>query len=127
MIASAGRFGPYIRYDKNKFVSIPDDITPQEVTLDQAIELIEAKKEADARKVLKTFDEDPDMKILNGRFGPYLAAGGKNYKLPKTIASDSAAIEALTTDDCRRIMEEADKAPAKPRQARRSSSRQKKS
>ncbi len=62
MIASAGRFGPYIRYDKNKFVSIPDDITPQEVTLDQAIELIEAKKEADARKVLKTFDEDPDMK-----------------------------------------------------------------
>lgn len=67
------------------------------------------------------------MKILNGRFGPYLAAGGKNYKLPKTIASDSAAIEALTTDDCRRIMEEADKAPAKPRQARRSSSRQKKS
>jgi DNA topoisomerase-1 len=127
VIASAGRFGPYIRYDKNKFVSIPDDITPQEVTLDQAIELIEAKKEADARKVLKTFDEEPDMKILNGRFGPYLAAGGKNYKLPKTIASDSAAIEALTTDDCRRIMEEADKAPAKPRQARRSSSRQKKS
>lgn len=127
VIASTGRFGPYLRYEKNKFVSLPADITPQEVTLGQAIEIIEAKKEADARKVIKTFDADPDMKILNGRFGPYLAAGGKNYKLPKAIASDQGAIEAMTIEDCRRLMEEADAAPAKPRSTRRTTSRTKKS
>lgn len=125
VIASVGRFGPYVRYDKNKFVSLPADITPQEVTLTQAIGLIEAKKEADAKKVLKTFDSDDDLRILNGRYGPYLAANGKNYKLPRDLASDSAAIEALTIDDCRRLIEEADAAPAKPR-ARRTSSRTKK-
>lgn len=127
VVASSGRFGPYIRYDKNKFVSLPADITPQEVTLEQAIELIEAKKESDARKVLKTFDADPDMKILHGRFGPYLAAAGQNYKLPKNIASDPAAIEAMTVEDCRKLIEEAASAPAKTKTTRRSSTRAKKS
>ncbi|MDE5626937.1 MAG: type I DNA topoisomerase, partial [Candidatus Amulumruptor sp.] len=72
LVASTGRFGPYIRYDKNKFVSIPDDLAPQTVTAQQAIELIEAKKEADAKKVLKTFAAGVALRVLNGRFGPYL-------------------------------------------------------
>lgn len=123
LVASTGRFGPYIRYDKNKFVSIPDDLAPQTVTAEQAIELIEAKKEADAKKVLKTFDDDEDLRVLNGRFGPYLVSGGKNYKLPRALANDKEAIEALTIEDCRRIIAEADAAPAKTKSTRRSSSK----
>lgn len=126
VVASTGRFGPYIRYDKNKFVSLPDGVTPQEVTLAQAIAIIEERKVADARKVMKTFDGDDSLRILNGRYGPYLVADGKNYKLPRAIASDPAAIEALTVDDCRRIIEEANAAPAKPKGGRRTSSRSKK-
>ncbi len=127
VIASTGKFGPYIRYDKNKFVSLPADISPREVTLDQALDLIEAKKVADAKKVLKCFDGDEELTVLSGRYGPYLAYKGKNYKLPKTIASDEKAIADLTMEQCHKIIEEADAAPAKPRPARRTSSRAKKS
>lgn len=125
VVASTGRFGPYLRYGKNKFVSLPKDVAPQEVTLTEAINIIEEKRADDAKKVLKTFDADDTMRVLNGRYGPYLAFNGKNYKLPKTLASDPAAIEALTIDDCRKIIEEADAAPAKPRSRRAPSSRKK--
>ncbi|MCM1029361.1 MAG: type I DNA topoisomerase [Pseudoflavonifractor sp.] len=125
--ASVGKFGPYIRYNKNKFVSLPADITPQEVTLTQAIELIEEKKQADAKNVLKTYDEEPDLTVLKGRYGPYIVYKGKNYKLPKAVATDEKAIEALNIEDCRKLIEEAEaSAPAKPR-SRRFTSRTKKS
>ena len=77
-----GRFGPYVRHD-GKFVSIPKDIEPAALTLPQAEELIKAKREKDANKTIKTFDEEPDIQVLNGRYGPYIAAAGKTTNCPK--------------------------------------------
>ncbi|MDE6513806.1 MAG: DNA topoisomerase I, partial [Muribaculaceae bacterium] len=94
-----GRFGPYVKHD-GKFVSIPKDIAPEEVTLDQAVELIEQKRTDEANRELKTFSEEPDLKILNGRYGPYISFNKANYKIPKTI-SDPAA---LTLEQCKEII-----------------------
>ncbi len=77
-----GRFGPYVRHD-GKYVSIPKDIQAAEVTLEQAVELIEAKRVSDAQKTLLVYEENPDMQILNGRFGPYISYNKKNYKLDR--------------------------------------------
>jgi DNA topoisomerase-1 len=82
IVAAIGRFGPYIRHD-SKFVSLTGDDDPYTVVLERAIELIEAKRKADAEKLIKSFDENPDIQILNGRYGPYIKAGKKNVKIPK--------------------------------------------
>jgi DNA topoisomerase-1 len=82
VVVAIGRFGPYVLHDK-KFVSIPKDIDPYTITPEKAIELIEAKRVLDANRLIKAFPEDPDMQILNGRFGPYIKAGKKNVKIPK--------------------------------------------
>ncbi|MDE7442691.1 MAG: DNA topoisomerase I, partial [Muribaculaceae bacterium] len=68
-----GRFGPYVKHN-NKFVSIPKDMVPAEVTLDQAVELIEAKRKAESQKTVNTFDAATDLQILNGRYGMYIAS-----------------------------------------------------
>ena len=85
-----GRFGPYVRHD-NKYVSIPKDEAPAAVTLSRAIELIEAKRTEDANRVLRTFDQEPELQILRGRFGPYIAYKGSNYKLPRGTTPETAA------------------------------------
>ena len=103
-----GRFGPYVRHD-GKFVSIPTDIAPGEVSLDQAVELILAKRLAEVRKVVKTFAEDPALQMLNGRYGIYLAREGVNYKIPKTVSDPSA----LTYEECRAIIEQQEAKPKK--------------
>jgi DNA topoisomerase I len=82
VVVNIGRFGPYVLHDK-KFVSIPKDEDPYTITEQRAIELIEAKRIADANKTIKLFDANPDIQILNGRFGPYIKAGKKNVKIPK--------------------------------------------
>ncbi len=82
VVANIGRFGPYVLHDK-KFVSIPKGEDPYTVTPERAVELIQAKRESDANKTIKLFDENPDVQILNGRFGPYIKAGKKNVKIPK--------------------------------------------
>ena len=79
-----GRFGPYVRHD-GKFVSIPKDIEPAELSIDEAIELIKAKRESESKKVVKEFDAEPELKILNGRYGVYISYKGGNYKIPKTV------------------------------------------
>ena len=79
-----GRFGPYVYHD-SKYVSLPKTYDPLEVTLNEAIELILAKREAEAKKHIKKFDEDPEMEILNGRYGPYITYKGSNYKIPKDV------------------------------------------
>lgn len=94
MTAAIGRFGPYVRHD-GKFVSIPKELDPLEITADQAIELIMAKRKADAERHIKSFDENPDVQILNGRWGPYIKFGKKNVKIPK----DKDPI-SLTYQDC---------------------------
>ena len=82
VVVAIGRFGPYVSHDK-KFVSIPKGEDPYTITLDKAIELIQNKRIADANRLIKGFDENPDIQILNGRFGPYIKAGKKNVKIPK--------------------------------------------
>ena len=82
IVAAIGRFGPYIRHD-SKFVSLKGDDDPYTVEQDRAIELIEAKRKADAEKFIKSFDENPEVQVLNGRYGPYIKVGKKNVKIPK--------------------------------------------
>ncbi len=102
--AAIGRFGPYVKFGK-MFVSIPKDLTPQGITLEEAEALIAKKKEEEANRLIKEFPEMPGLEVLNGRFGPYMAykpEGAKravNYKIPKT--TDAAALtieEAKKTD-----------------------------
>ena len=98
-----GRFGPYIRFGKT-FVSIKpkegDD--PMTIDLERSIELIEAKLKADAENNIASFD-DGKVKVLNGRFGPYVKIGRKNYKIPKDTDPKS-----LTHEDCLKLAEEQD-------------------
>lgn len=84
-----GRFGPYVKH-AGKFVSIPKDVPPASLTLDEAIELILAKREAESKKLVKAFDEEPELQILNGRYGVYISYKKDNYKLPKTVADPAA-------------------------------------
>ncbi|HBI59526.1 MAG: type I DNA topoisomerase [Duncaniella sp.] len=103
VIAAVGRFGPYLRHD-NKFVSIPKDIAPTAITIEEAISLIDAKRAEEANKVVKTFDEDPDIQILNGRYGIYIACKKSNYKIPKTVADPAA----LSIEEVRAIIADQD-------------------
>ena len=93
-----GRFGPYIKH-AGKFVSIPKDMSPYSITFDEAIQLINDNRANKAKKILKTFDEEPEMQVLNGRYGAYISYQGKNYKIPKKMEA-----EKLTLDDCRAIV-----------------------
>ncbi|MCR5315984.1 MAG: type I DNA topoisomerase [Bacteroidaceae bacterium] len=94
-----GRFGPYILYNKS-YVSLPNNYNPMDVTLEEAIELINEKKQTDQKKHLKQFAEEPELEILNGRFGPYLHYKGNNYKLPKSQSD----LETLTAEKCLEII-----------------------
>jgi len=96
VVANIGRFGPYVLHNK-KFVSIPKGEDPYTVTPARAIELIQAKREADANKTIKLFDENPDIQILNGRFGPYIKAGKKNVKIPKGKVPAELTLEECVT------------------------------
>lgn len=82
VVVAIGRFGPYVLHDK-KFVSIPKTDDPYTITLERTIELIQAKREADANKLIKSFPGNDEIQVLNGRFGPYIKAGKKNVKIPK--------------------------------------------
>ena len=101
--ASVGRFGPYLAHS-GSFCSIPKTMDPMSITLEEAIELLLAKRNADANKVVKTFEEDAEMRLLNGRYGVYLCKNKTNYKLPKGV--DPAT---LTYQDCVKIIEDTPK------------------
>lgn len=103
MTVAIGRFGPYIRHN-NKFVSLPKEYDPMEVTAEEAIALIEDKEKKDREKIIKEFDEEPGLQVLNGRYGPYIAFEKKNYKIPKTQKP-----EELTLEMCKQLIEEAQK------------------
>lgn len=112
---AVGRFGPYVKH-AGKFVSIPKTMQPTTITLEDAEELIRAKREADSKKVVKTFSEEPDLQILNGRYGVYIAYKKANYKIPKTVSDPSA----LTLEECRDIIAAQDAKPKAKRTTRRS-------
>ncbi len=106
----AGRFGPYVKYD-GKYVSIPKEIDPLDITLDEARQLIESKEKQEAQRHLKKFDEDPRMEVLNGRYGPYIAFDGANYRLPKALHGRAAE---LTYEECKQIVDAAPAPGEKP-------------
>ena len=96
----AGRFGPYIKHN-NISVSLPKSHDPLTVSLEEATELIEGKRKAEAERIIKTYEQEPALQVLNGRFGPYIAYNGKNYKLPK-----SATPTELTLEECLEIVKQ---------------------
>jgi len=106
--ANVGRFGPYVQIGK-LFVSIPKGEDPMDITLERAAELIQEKRLKEEQSHLKQFDEDPDLEVRAGRWGPYIAYKGKNYKLPK---SDAERATELTYDECKKIIEAEAKKPA---------------
>ena len=96
----AGRFGPYVLHDK-KYTSIPKGEDPMAITLERAVELIQDKRRAEEERHLKTFDEDPKLEVLNGRYGPYIAYDGKNYRIPR---EQHATAAELTYEQCMDIV-----------------------
>lgn len=110
----AGRFGPYIKHD-GKYVSLPKDEDPLKVSLEKAVELILAKRETEAKRFIKSFEEDPEMEILNGPYGPYISYKKKNYRLPKDKKESAAG---LTFDECMKIINAETEKPKKTPRAR---------
>jgi DNA topoisomerase-1 len=102
-----GRFGPYVKHNK-LFYSIKKEYNPASITLEEAIQIIEAKRKAEREKIIKTFPEDPDVQVLNGRWGPYLVIKKQNYKIPK--GTDAAS---LTLEDCYAIAKDPKNMPKK--------------
>jgi len=107
MTVAIGKFGPYIRHN-SAFYSLPKEIDPLDLTEEQAIEIIIDKRKRDAERLIKTFDENPDVKILNGRWGPYIEFGKQNVKIPK----GKEPLE-LTYDECKALADAEAKAPKK--------------
>lgn len=101
VVVNIGRFGPYVLHDK-KYVSIPKEDDPYSISLIRAVELIANKRIADANKTIKVFKENPDVQVLNGRFGPYIKAGKKNVKIPK-----GKEPKDLTLEECLTLAENA--------------------
>ncbi|MEB2778070.1 type I DNA topoisomerase [Algoriphagus sp. D3-2-R+10] len=92
MVAAIGRFGPYVRHD-GSFVSLPKEMDPLSITEEEGIQLIKDKREADAKKHIKSFDENPEIQVLNGRWGPYIKMGKNNYKIPKDKEAETLSYE----------------------------------
>lgn len=109
IVVNVGRFGPYVQLGK-EYVSLPAGIDPMQVTLDEAIALFEKKRQFEQQRLIKSFAENPDVEILNGRYGPYIAMAGKNYKIP--TGTDPATLDLAA---CMEIIEKAAEKPASPR------------
>ena len=107
IVVAVGRFGPYIRHD-NKFYSLAKTDNPALVEYDRAVEIINEKRQKDLDNIILTFDEDPDLRVLNGRFGPYIAYKKTNYKIPKGTEPST-----LTYEQCMAIVEDPKNAPKK--------------
>ncbi len=96
----AGRFGPYILHDK-KYVSIPKEENPLTITLETAVRLLVEKRQQEEQRHIKVFEEDSEMQVLNGRYGPYISYKGKNYRLPKNLHQKA---KELTYAECQEIV-----------------------
>ena len=118
---NVGRFGPYVQIGKT-FASIPKGEDPMEVTLDEAVQLIRAKREAEAKSHLKQFDEEPELEIRAGRWGPYITYKGGNYKIPK---KDHDRAASLTLEECMQMVQADPKGGTKRTTARKASATKK--
>ena len=112
MTVSIGRFGPYVRH-QSKFYSLGKTDDPLTVDDVRAIEIIEEKRKKDLERIIKKFEENQEVQVLKGRWGPYISIGKKNIKIPKGTEP-----EKLSLEDCLKIAEEADKKPAKARRVK---------
>ena len=101
VVIGTGRFGPYVLHDK-KYVSLPKEADPMTISIEECIQLIEDKRKQETQRHLKSFEEDPKLEVLNGRYGPYLAYDGKNYRLPKAMHAKAAE---LTLEECMHVIE----------------------
>jgi len=104
---AVGRFGPYIRHD-NKFYSLAKTDNPALIEYDRAVEIINEKRQKDLDNIILTFDQDPDLRVLNGRYGPYIVYKNNNFKIPKGIEPAT-----LTYEQCMAIVEDPKNAPKK--------------
>ncbi|MGE0078495.1 MAG: type I DNA topoisomerase [Bacteroidales bacterium] len=109
VVIGVGRFGPYVRHN-SKFVSLKKDDNPLTIELERAIELIEEGRRKEREKVIKIFDEEVKVQVLNGRWGPYIASNGANYKIPKGTDAHS-----LLYEECLEIIKKQDSSPAPKR------------
>ena len=109
VVIGAGKFGPYVLHQK-KYASLPKGEDPMTVTIEKAIEIIVSKRKQEEQRHIKTFEEDAKMEVLNGRYGPYLAYDGKNYRLPKAMHEKAAE---LTYSQCMEIVNNAPEPKAK--------------
>lgn len=107
LVVSIGRFGPYVRH-KSKFYSIPKGEEPIDITKERAIEIIEAKRQRDRERTIKEFPQDEKVKILKGRYGPYISIGKENFRIPKDKTP-----EDLSYEDCLKIAETSGKTSRK--------------
>jgi DNA topoisomerase-1 len=115
VIIGAGKYGPYISH-KGSYVSIPKDTDPMEITFEQAVIMVHHKHVEEAERHLKTFSEDPELEVLNGRYGPYITYKGNNYRLSKAMHERA---RELTYEECMQIVnEQSDKPAAKPAKRR---------
>lgn len=100
VVIGAGRFGPYVLHNK-KYVSLPKAENPLTVTLETAIGLIEKKRQQESQRHIKAFEQEPKLEVMNGRYGPYIAYDGKNYRLPKAMHDKAAE---LTLEECMNVV-----------------------
>ena len=108
VVAGSGRFGAYILHAK-KYISIPADMSPFSISIDEAVTLIQKQRETEKSNHIKTFAEEEGLEVMNGRFGPYLKYNGNNYKLPRTMKDPAA----LTYEQCKEIIAAQAEAPTK--------------
>ena len=108
----AGKYGPYVSH-KGSYVSVPKDVDPMEITFEQAVIMMHRKHQEEAERHLKAFEEDAELEVLNGRYGPYITYKGNNFRLPKNM-HDRA--KDLTYEECMEIVnEQSEKPAAKPK------------
>jgi DNA topoisomerase-1 len=100
-----GKFGPYVLH-RNKYTSLPKDMDPMSITIVDAVRLIEEKRKQEKKRHLKFFPEDEKLEVMDGRFGPYLAYDGKNYRLPKAMHERA---DQLTYDECMDIIRKSER------------------
>ena len=111
VVIGAGRFGPYVTHDGD-YVSIPKNVDPLKITFEESVILIHRKRVEESERHLKKFDEEPEMEILNGRYGPYIVYKGVNYRLPKAMHEK---VKELTVEECMNVIKQQDEKTASPR------------
>ena len=100
VVIGAGRFGPYVLHNK-KYTSLPKTANPLTITCEEAVQLILDKREQEIKRHIKTFDDEPKLEVMNGKYGPFLAYDGKNYRLPKALHTKAAE---LTLEECMEVI-----------------------